>query len=95
MRKRAAEEAAREADRSARQTALRVVERWNTERPPLWSPTIRCAITAGTPWLDVYCPGCRTSSALDIRTLDRHPLASRSFAVGSFVFGTAPRAMRP
>ncbi len=50
---------------------------------PLWSATIRCAITAGTPWLDIYCPGCRTSRAIDIRTLDRHPLAS----VGSLVIG--------
>jgi hypothetical protein len=45
-----------------------LVERWNAERSPLWSPTIRCAVTAGTPWLDVYCPGCRTSRAIDIRT---------------------------
>src|SRR5258707_7741472 len=76
MQKRAAEEA-------ARKEALHVIERWNAERSPLWSPTIRCAIVAGTPWLDVYCPGCRTSRAIDIRTLDRHPLAS----VGSLVLG--------
>jgi hypothetical protein len=63
--------------------ALGVVERWNAEHSPLWSPTIRCAIVAGTAWLDVYCPGCRTSRAIDIRTLDRHPLAS----VGSLVIG--------
>src|SRR6266478_4829506 len=60
-----------------------VVERWNAEQSALWSPTIRCAVVAGTPWLDVYCPGCRTSRAIDIRTLDRHPLAS----VGSLVLG--------
>jgi hypothetical protein len=42
-----------------------------------------CTIAAGTPWLDVYCPGCRTSRAIDVRTLDRHPLAS----VGSLVIG--------
>ena len=76
MRKRAAEDAAHNA-------AVQVVERWNAERSPLWSPTIRCAITAGMPWLDVYCPGCRTSRAIDIRTVDRHPLAS----VGSLVLG--------
>src|SRR5260370_35035389 len=76
MQKRAAEEA-------AQKEALQVVERWNTERSPLWSPTIRCAITAGTPWLDIYCPGCQTSRAIDIRTFDRHPLAS----VGSLVIG--------
>src|SRR5712664_4119828 len=33
----------------------------------LWSPTIRCAVVAGTPWLDVYCTGCRTSPG------DRYP----------------------
>src|SRR5258706_3707989 len=73
----------RAADKAARKEALHVIERWNAERSPLWSPTIRCAVVAGTPWLDVYCPGCRTSRAIDIRTLDRHPLAS----VGSLVLG--------
>jgi hypothetical protein len=34
-------------------------------------------------WMDVYCPGCRTGVAIDIRTIDRHPLAS----VGSLVLG--------
>jgi hypothetical protein len=48
-----------------------------------WSPTIRAAIVAGTPWLDIYCPGCQTSRAIDIRTIDRRPLAS----VGSLVIG--------
>jgi hypothetical protein len=37
---------------------------------------MRCALSAGTPWLDVYCLGCRTSRAIDIRKIDRHPLAS-------------------
>src|SRR5258708_37917027 len=83
MRKRAADEAAYAADEAAQKGALRVVERWNVERSVLWSPTPRCAITAGTPWLDVHCPGCRTCRAIDIRTLDRHPLAS----VGSLVLG--------
>ena len=40
-------------------------------------------VLAGMPWLDVYCPGCRTSRAIDIRTIDRHPLGS----VGSLVLG--------
>jgi hypothetical protein len=84
-RHRAADDAAHAADEAARSAALSVVERWNAERTPLWSPTIGCAITAGTPWLDIYCPGCRTNRAIDIRTLlrDRHPLAS----VGSLAIG--------
>ena len=54
---------ARAAEQSAHDEAVAVVERWN-------------AVLAGTPWLDVNCPGCRTSRAIDIRKLDRHPLAS-------------------
>ena len=41
----------RAAEGAARKEALQVVERWNAERSPLWSPTIRCAVVAGTPWL--------------------------------------------
>ena len=65
----------------------RIIERWNrviaAGKDVWWSPTIRAAIVAGTPWLDVHCAGCDTIRALDIRALDRHPLAS----VGSLVLG--------
>ena len=68
------------ADAAARAEAKAVVERWNeqlaTSRDILWSPTIRAALIAGTPWLDVFCPGCGTSRAIDLRNVDRHPLAS-------------------
>src|SRR5215831_18430215 len=78
---------ARAAEQAAQDEAVSVVERWNAAlsagRGALWSPTIRCAVLAGMPWLDVYCPGCKTSRAIDIRTLDRHPLAS----VGSLLLG--------
>jgi hypothetical protein len=43
----------------------------------------RAALLAGTPWLDVFCPGCGTGRTIDLRTLDRHPLAS----VGTLVLG--------
>jgi hypothetical protein len=52
----------------------------------LWSPTIRAALLAGTPWLDIFCPGCGTSRAIDIRAIDTHPLAS----VGTLVLGLRP-----
>src|ERR1700730_6837646 len=75
------------ADQAARDDAVRVIERWNralaTGRDMWWSPTVRAALVAGTPWLEVYCPGCQTIRALDIRTIDRHPLAS----IGSLVLG--------
>jgi hypothetical protein len=64
-----------------------VVDRWNEQlaagRDMLWSPTIRAALLADKPWLDVFCPGCATSRALDLRAVDRHPLAS----VGTLVLG--------
>jgi hypothetical protein len=68
------------ADAAARTEAKTVIERWNEQltssRDTLWSPTIRAALIAGTPWLDVFCPGCGTSRAIDLRNVDRHPLAS-------------------
>jgi hypothetical protein len=74
-------------DKAARAEAEAVIQRWNDQfalgRDMLWSPTIRAALLAGTPWLDVFCPGCGTSRAIDLRTLDRHPLAS----VGILVLG--------
>jgi hypothetical protein len=63
-----------------RAEAKAVIERWNEQltasRDILWSPTIRAALVARTPWLDVSCPGCGTSRAIDLRKVDRHPLAS-------------------
>jgi hypothetical protein len=60
------------ADKAARLEAELVIDRWNrrlaTGRDMLWSPTIRAALIAGTPWLDVFCPGCGTSRAIDLRT---------------------------
>jgi hypothetical protein len=68
------------ADAAARAEAKAIIERWNEQlvasRDMLWSPTIRAALIAGTPWLDVFCPGCATSRAIDLRNVDRHPLAS-------------------
>src|SRR6201995_4855416 len=75
------------ADRAALLEAELVIDRWNlrlaTGRDMLWSTTIRGALLAGAPWLDVFCPGCGTSRAIDLRMLDRHPLAS----VGTLVLG--------
>jgi hypothetical protein len=74
------------ADAAARAEAKAVIERWNEQLVAspemLWSPTIRAALIAGTPWL-VFCPGCGTSRAIDLRKVDRHPLA----AVATLVLG--------
>jgi len=75
------------ADKAMRAEAEAVIQRWNDQiglgRDMLWSPAIRAALIAGTPWLDVFCPGCGTSRTIDLRTIDRHPLAS----VGTLVLG--------
>jgi hypothetical protein len=82
------------ADKAARLEAELVIDRWNrrlaTGRDMLWSPTIMAALIAGTPWLNVFCPGCGTSRAIDLRTVDRHPLAS----VGTMVLGLTVRGAR-
>jgi hypothetical protein len=73
-------------DKASRTDAEAVVDRWNEQLAAgrdVLSPTIRAAMLAGTPWLDVHCPGCNTSRAIDLRTVDRHPLAS----VGTLVLG--------
>jgi hypothetical protein len=70
----------RVADAGARAEAKAIIERWNEQlaasRDMLWTPTIGAALIAGTPWLDVFCPGCGSSRAIDLRKVDRHPLAS-------------------
>jgi hypothetical protein len=49
--------------------------------PMLFSPTIGAAVTAGYWFLWVRCPACRTTNAIDLRTLDRH----RQAAVSSLI----------
>ncbi len=75
------------AGQAAREDAERVILDWNkriADARAMWSsPSLRAAIVAGYPWLDVFCPACQTSRAVDIRTIDRHPEAS----LASLVFG--------
>jgi hypothetical protein len=57
------------ADAAARAEEKAVIECWNerlsASQDMLRSPTIRAALIAGTPCLDVFCPGCGTSLATD------------------------------
>jgi hypothetical protein len=78
---------------AARAEARRVVEQDLAAGSDMWwSPTIRAALVAGMPWLDVHCPGCGTIRALDIPTVDRHPLASRAGAAVLVVSGRGANA---
>src|SRR5258706_15947132 len=79
------DEVAHAAEETTRKAALSIVERWNWERSVLWSPTVRCAITAGTPWLDVQLPPVPDKQGDRHPHTGRHPLAS----VGSLGLGLA------
>jgi hypothetical protein len=75
------------ADGAARDEAIAVIDKWNAAvaagHGDLWSPTIGCAVVAERPYLDVHCPGCAASRAVDMRTVDLNPLAT----VNSLVLG--------
>jgi hypothetical protein len=65
------------ADAAARAEAKAVIERWNEQlsagRDMLWSPTIRAALIAGMPWLDVFLSGIAipAKSAMILRSASR------------------------
>jgi hypothetical protein len=86
-RKSAEKEAAtrRATDAQVLEDAERLIAAWNERQanrmPMLFSPTIGAAITARYWFLWVRCPACRTTNAVDLRTLDRH----RDAAVTSLI----------
>jgi hypothetical protein len=75
--------------------AERLIAAWNERQakrmPMLFSPTIGAAITAGYWFLWVRCPACRTTNAIDLRTLDRH----RDAALTSLIPALSCRSCRP
>ena len=97
-RQQAAEKAAaarRATDAQVLEDAERLIGAWNERQakrmPMLFSPTIGAAITARYWFLWVRCPACRTTQALDLRTLDRH----RDAAVTSLIPALSCRSCRP
>ncbi len=90
------EAAARRAtDAQVLEDAERLIAAWNDRQaqrmPMLFSPTIGAAIAARHCYLWVNCPACRTTNAIDLRTLDRHPDA----AVSSLIPSLSCRSCRP
>jgi hypothetical protein len=90
------EAAARRAtDDQLLEDAERLIDAWNERQakrmPMLFSPTIGAAITAGYWFLWVRFPACRTTNAIDLRTLDRH----RDAAVSSLIPALSCRSCRP
>ena len=93
----AKEAAARRAlGRQILEDAEHLIATWNARQgggrmPMLFSPTIGAAITARHWFLWVYCPACRTTQSVDLRTLDRH----RDAAVTSVIPSLSCRSCRP
>jgi hypothetical protein len=75
--------------------AERLIAAWNERQakrmPMIFSPTIGAAVKAGYWFLWVRCPACRTTNAIDPRTLDRH----RGAAVTSLIPALLCRSCRP
>jgi hypothetical protein len=75
--------------------ARRQIATWNARQeahmPMLFAPTIAAAIAAQRCFLWVRCSACRTITAIDLRTLDRHNAA----AVTSLIPALSCRACRP
>jgi hypothetical protein len=84
----------RATDAQVLEDAERLIAAWNERQalraPMIFSPTIG-AITAGYRFLWVRCPACRTTNAIDLRTLDRH----RDAAVTSLIPAMSCRSCRP
>ena len=82
-------------DAQVLEDAERLIAAWNERQikrmPMLFSPTIGAAIAARYWFLWVRCPACRTTQALDLRTLDRH----RDAAVTSLIPALSCRSCRP
>jgi len=85
----------RATDAQVLEDAERLIAAWNERQvkrmPMLFSPTIGAAVTAGYWFLWVRCPACRTTNAIDLRTLDRHHHA----AVTSLIPALSCRSCRP
>jgi hypothetical protein len=91
-----AEAAARRAtDAKVLKDAERLIAAWNDRQaqrmPLLFAPTIGAALAARHHFLWVYCPACRTTRDVDLRTLDRH----RDAAVTSLIPLLSCRSCRP
>src|SRR5437588_7406036 len=63
-------------DAQVLEDAERLITAWNERQakrmPMLFAPTIGAALSARHWFLWVYCPACRNTSSIDLRTLDRH-----------------------
>ena len=97
QRRRAAEKEAaarRATEAQVLEDAERLIAAWNERQskrmPMLFSPTIGVGIAAGCWFLWVRRPACRTTNAIDLRTLDRHHDAAVTSLVPLLVLPVVP-----
>ncbi len=87
--------ARRAADAQVLADAERLIAAWNERQgrrmPLLFAPPIGAALAARHHFLWVYCPACRATRDVDLRSLDRHPDA----AVTSLIPSLSCRSCRP
>jgi len=87
--------ARRAADAQVLADAEQLIAAWNKRQarrmPLLFAPTIGAALASRRHFLWVYCPACRTTRDIDLRTLDRH----RDAAVTSLIQSLSCRSCRP
>ncbi len=87
--------ARRATDAQVFEDAERLIGAWNERQaqrmPMLFSPTIGAALASRYWYLWVRCPACRTTQAIDLRRIDRHPDA----AVTSLIPALSCRSCRP
>jgi hypothetical protein len=85
----------RTTDAQVLEDAEALIAAWNDRQarriPMLFSPTIGAAVATRYWYLWVRCPACRTTNAIDLRTLDRH----RDAAVTSLIPSLSCRSCRP
>jgi hypothetical protein len=79
----------RATDAQMLEDAERLIAAWSDRQekrmPMLFSPTIGAAIGARYWFLWIRCPPCRTISAIDLRSLDRHQDAAVSSLIPAVV----------
>jgi hypothetical protein len=87
--------ARRAADAQVLADAECLIAAWNERQvrrmPLLFAPTIGAALASRHHFLWVYCPACRTTRDIDLRTLDRH----REAAMTSLVPSLSCHSCRP
>jgi hypothetical protein len=87
--------AARSTNADVLADAEALIATWNGRQarrmPLLFAPTIGAALVARQHFLWVYCPACRTTRDIDLRTLDRH----REAAITSLITLLSCRSCRP